>query len=231
MRVDQAPFNDARVRQAMRLVVDRPQLIDSALDSYGTAAADVFSPWDPDFDPHLHRIQDIPQAKFLLKQAGKQDLRVELVTSPIATGAVAMATVLAEQARAAGITITLRQVSSATFFGSNYLQWPFAQDFYSYTPYLAQVTLSMLRSSPWNETHFYNSSYSKLYNQANATLDPSARRQIAWQMQQTDFTQGGYIIPAFVDSLDAYRDTVTGYRASRVGQPVSDLDFATLGFR
>src|SRR5260221_2851745 len=31
MRVDQAPFNDVRVRQAMRLLVDRPQLINSAL--------------------------------------------------------------------------------------------------------------------------------------------------------------------------------------------------------
>src|SRR5258708_15852688 len=50
MRVDQPPFNDVRVRQAMRLLVDRPQMIDSALDSYGTAASDVLSPYDPDFD-------------------------------------------------------------------------------------------------------------------------------------------------------------------------------------
>jgi hypothetical protein len=37
-----------------------------------------------------------------------------------------MATVLAEQARAAGVTITLRQVDSATFFGPDYLHWPFS---------------------------------------------------------------------------------------------------------
>jgi hypothetical protein len=34
-----------------------------------------------------------------------------------------------------------------------------------------------------------------------------------------------------VDSLDAYRAEVTGYRPSKVGQPVSDLDFAAIGFR
>jgi peptide/nickel transport system substrate-binding protein len=231
MRTDQEPFADVRVRQALRLITDRPQLIDSALDGYGTVASDVFSPWDPDFDPGLHRSTDVPQAKFLLRQAGREDLRIELVTSPIATGAVAMATVLAEQARAAGVTITLRQVDSATFFGSNYLRWTFGQDFYSYTPYLAQVTLSMLPTSPWNETHFREPGYDRLYAQANATLDPSVRREIAWQMQQTDFTAGGYIIPAFVDSLDAYSSKITGYRASRVGQPVSDLDFAALGLR
>ena len=51
MRVDQAPFRDVSVRQALRLLVDRQQLIDSALDGYGTVANDVFSPFDADFDP------------------------------------------------------------------------------------------------------------------------------------------------------------------------------------
>jgi len=45
MRTDQPPFTDVRVRQALRLAVDRPQLIDTALNSYGTLASDVFSPY------------------------------------------------------------------------------------------------------------------------------------------------------------------------------------------
>ena len=59
MRVDQAPFNDVRVRQAMRLLVDRPQLINSALNGYGTIGSDVSSPYDPNYDTSLHRAQDI----------------------------------------------------------------------------------------------------------------------------------------------------------------------------
>jgi peptide/nickel transport system substrate-binding protein len=232
MRTDLEAFRDVRVRQALRLAAGRPQLIDSALDGYGTLASDVFSPYDPDFDAGLHRQQDTGQAKFLLKQAGREDLRLELVTAPIATGAVAMATVLAEQAKAAGITITLRRVDPATFFAqANYLSWAFSQDFYSYTPYLAQVTLSMLPTSPWNESHFSDPEYIRLYNQANATLDPPLRREITHQMQQIDFTSGGYIVPAFVDSLDAYSTKITGYQADRVGQPVSNLNFAAIGFR
>ena len=50
MRVDQAPFNDVNVRQAMRLLVGRPQLIASALDGYATPGSDVFSPYDPNYD-------------------------------------------------------------------------------------------------------------------------------------------------------------------------------------
>jgi hypothetical protein len=30
-------------------------------------------------------------------------------------------------------------------------------------------------------------------------------------MQQIDFIEGGYIIPAFTDTLDAYSDAITGY--------------------
>ncbi len=84
MRVDQPPFRDVNVRQALRLLVDRQQLIDSALDGYGTVANDVFSPFDADFDHALHRQADIPQAKFLLKKAGQENMAVQLVTSAVA---------------------------------------------------------------------------------------------------------------------------------------------------
>jgi peptide/nickel transport system substrate-binding protein len=230
MRVDQPPFNDVRVRQALRLLVNRPQLIDSALDGYGVVAADVFSPNDPDFNSSLRREQDIPQAKSLLKAAGHENLTVTLVTSPAATGMVAMATVLAEQAKAAGVTIKLNNVPSSTFFGKNYLSWTFSQDFYNYTPYLAQVAQSMLPASPFNETHTNNPTLSKLYNQANITLDASKRKQIEYEMQNFDFTEGGYIIPAFIDALDAYSTKITGYSASAVGQPLSLNDFEKWSF-
>jgi peptide/nickel transport system substrate-binding protein len=159
MRTDQAPFNDVRVRQAMRVLVDRGQLIGSALDGHGTLASDVFSPFDHDFNTGLVRHADIPQAKFLLKQVGRDDLKVTLVTSPVLSGVVAMATVLAEQAKAADVTITLKNVPPGTFFGPNYLNWAFSQDYYSYFPYLAQAAQSMLPASPYNETHNHNPRY------------------------------------------------------------------------
>jgi peptide/nickel transport system substrate-binding protein len=230
MRVDQPPFNDVRVRQAMRLLVDRPQMINSALDSYGTVASDVFSPYDPDFDHSLVREQDIPQAKFLLKQAGMENLRVTLVTSPVLSGVVAMATVLAEQARAAGVTINIQNVPTGTFFDPDYLQRTFSQDYYSYFPYLTQVAQCMLPGSPFNETHTDNPRYTSLYNQAIATPDEGLRREILHQMQRYDFNQGGYIIPAFTDTLDAYSTKITGYARSRLGQPLMNYGFMHFAF-
>ncbi|MGE5134149.1 MAG: ABC transporter substrate-binding protein [Gemmatimonadota bacterium] len=232
MRVDQPPFNDVNVRQAMRLLVDRPQMIDSALDGYGVVANDVFSPYDPGFDHSLVRPAqgDVQQARFLLKKAGREGLTVTLTTSAVATGTVAMATVLAAQAKAAGVTIKINNVPSGVFFGPSYLKWEFAQDYYNYYPYLSQVAESMLDGSPFNETHTGNARYQSLYDQANATASPSLRAEILHEMQTFDFTQGGYIIPAFIDTLDAYSDKITGYTPAKVGQPLSNFDFEHFAF-
>jgi peptide/nickel transport system substrate-binding protein len=230
MRVDQAPFNDVNVRQAMRLLVDRQQLINSALDGDAVVGYDVSSPYDPNYDTSLHRVQDIAQAKSLLKKAGQQNLTVQLVTSPVATGTVSMATVLQQQAKAAGVTINLKQVDPTTFFGPNYLHWTFSQDFYNYSPYLAQVAQSLLPTSPFNETHWSLPHYVSLYQQANATADPGLRRELEHEMQLIDFNEGGYIIPAFIDALDAYSTKITGYSAARVGQPLSDFNFEQFSF-
>jgi peptide/nickel transport system substrate-binding protein len=210
----------------MRLLVDRQQLINSALDGYGVIASDVFAPYDINFDSSLHRQQDIPQAKFLLKKAGQENLTVQLTTSAIATGTVAMATVLAEQAKAAGVTINLRTVDPGVFFGNNYLQWNFSQDYYSYAPYLSQVSQSFLGDiAPFNETHTNNAHYTSLYWEANATADKAKIKQILYEMQQFDFTQGAYIIPTFMDTLDAYSAKLAGYTTSKVGESLSNWDF------
>jgi peptide/nickel transport system substrate-binding protein len=231
MRIDQAPFNDAKVRQAMRLLVGRQQMIDSALDGFGVVASDVFAPYDPDFNASLRRQQDIPQAKALLKQAGHENLVVNLTTSPIATATVALATVFAEQAAAAGVKVNIKQIDPGTFFGSNYLNWTFSQDYYSYAPYLNQVAQSFLGdSSPFNETHSNSAHYNNLYQQANATSNASTRKEILFEMQQIDFQQGPYIIPTFMDTLDAYTTKIAGYGTAKVGESLSGWDFEHFWF-
>jgi peptide/nickel transport system substrate-binding protein len=155
---------------------------------------------------------------------------VKLVTAPAATGMVAMATVLAEQALAAGVTIHLDNVPTSTFFGKNYLSWSFSQDFYSYDPYLMQVSTSMLPASPFNETHTDSPILNNLYNEANSTLVPSVRKEILYEMQTYDFNKGAYIIPAYIDSLDAYSTKITGYSSCATGVPLSNFDFEKWSF-
>ena len=230
MRVDVKPFNDVRVRQALRLIVDRQQLIQSALGGYATIAADVFSPFDPNY-PGFTRQADIPQAKDLLKKAGHGDgLQITLTTSPVATGTVAMATVLAQQAKAAGVDIKVDNVSPSQFFSAKYLNWDFSQDFWNFSPYLAQCAQSMQPTSPFNETHTDNPTLNSLYKSANKTADDTQRKQDVQEMMKFDFDNGGYIIPAFISALDAYSTKLAGYSPARVGQPLDDFNFEDFYF-
>ena len=218
MRVDVPPFDDARVREAMRWIVDRRQMRKLVFGGYGALGNDVSSIWDPAYDHALpQREQDIARAKSLLRQAGHSGLTIELVTAPIQQGTVQAAQVLAQQARSAGVNITLRTLTSTEFFGPNYLKWVFAQDFYYYSPYLLQVTDAFLPTSPYNETHFNNPRYNQLNAIANATPDFSKRAEIEREMMSIDYTIGGYIIPYFVPVIDAHSRNLMGVTSSNTG--------------
>ena len=53
MRVDEKPFSDVRVRQALRLICDRQQMIDKALSGYGRLGNDLYAPFDPAYAKDL----------------------------------------------------------------------------------------------------------------------------------------------------------------------------------
>jgi len=227
MRVDQAPFNDARVRQAFRLLVDRPKMNDIVFGGHGTLGNDVFAIWSTEYDHSLpQRQQDIEQAKHLLKAAGHQDTVFQLTTADIAQGVVNMAQVFAQQASQAGVKVKLNQVTVTDFYGPNYLKWVFAQDYWYYQAYLAQVSQATLPKSPYNETHWDNAHYNNLYQQALAENDASKRDEIAHEMQKIDYDEGGYIIPFFPPVIDGYSPEVGGIVQSKVGSSFNDWDFA-----
>ena len=139
MRIDQKPFNDVKVRQAFRLIVDRQAMVDQAYAGFGWIGNDMYAPFDPGYPKDLpQRAQDLEQAKSLLQQAGyNNDLVVELTTSEdIGSAAVPAAQVFAEQAKGAGVTVNVNKVDHV-FYGDNYLKWTFAQDFWYTRNYLA----------------------------------------------------------------------------------------------
>jgi peptide/nickel transport system substrate-binding protein len=229
MRVDQAPFSDVRVRQAMRLIVDRKKMMDIVFRGYGTLGNDVFGIWDPEYDHLLpQRQQDIPQAKYLLKKAGRAGLTTTIVTGDIAEGIVEAAQVFKQQASAAGVTVNIDRVTPSEFFGPNYLRWTFAQDFWGYYGYLPQVGFATLPKSPYNETHWDDPHYIALYNQALATVDNARRTAIAHEMQRIDHESGGYIIPYFPPLIDGHAARVHGIAPARVGRPLFNYDFKIL---
>ncbi len=211
MRVDTAPFDDVRVRQAIRLCMDRKQAVQTALFGQGVPASDYYGRFDPVAGTGLVRNQDIERAKSLLKAAGKQNLKVELVTSPISAGIVEACQVLAQNAKAAGIEISLRKVDVSTYFGG-YGKWPFAVDYWVGLPYLVTASLNDgPGANVVNTTHFDDREFNKLFNQAARTLDAGKRKPIIKKMQKIQFERGGNLIWSYQNTIDAYSKKVTGF--------------------
>lgn len=226
MLCDKPPFTDSRVRQAFRLMVDREQMRETVFYGYGAIGNDLFAVWDSEYDHSLpQREQDLDQAKFLLKQAGQENLTITLVTSNVSAGVVESATVLAQQAKGAGVTVNLSEITPTAFFGPDYLHRTFSQDTWSYLPYWPTIAQATLPYSDYNDTHFDNTTYTNLYNQALSTLDATKRKEIAADMQVIQYNEGGYIIPVFVPNLCAFASNVHGLTASETGQPFNGSDF------
>jgi peptide/nickel transport system substrate-binding protein len=231
MRVDQAPFSDVRVRQAMRLIVNRPQMVEQVLSGQGRIANDMYSPFDPAYDSSLpQRAQDLEQAKSLLKSAGHAGLTVQLTTAPVFQGVVQAAEVFAQQASGAGVNVKLQKLDTGTFYGPNYLKWTFAQDFWATREYLPQVAQGSLPNSPYNECHWANPAFIKLIGQARATLDETKRNQILQEAEKLEYDSGGYIIPYFSNQIDAYSAKVGGFVEAKSGFPLGNYWFKNVGF-
>jgi peptide/nickel transport system substrate-binding protein len=232
MAIDMPPFDDVRVRQAMRLIVDRPGMLEQVASGYGFVGNDLYAPFDPGYNHSLpQRKQDIAQAKSLLKAAGKANLSVDLHTTNGAAGMVETATVFANQAQAAGVKINV--INDPNYYGNRYLKLAFSIDFWGTRSYLNQVQQGSLPNAPYNETHWppksgTGSNFGSLYNQALATTDAATRVQIEHQMQQTEYDIGGYIIPFFGGLIDGYSAKVKGLKPSK---GTLNLDSFGHGFR
>jgi peptide/nickel transport system substrate-binding protein len=232
MRVDQSPFDDVRVRQAFRLIVDREQMVQQVLSGQGAIANDLYARYDPVYADDLpQRQQDLEQAKSLLKQAGREGLTVELVTAPVFQGIVEAAQVFAEQAKGAGVDVKLRKVDSGTFYDPDkYLSWTFAQDFWASRVYLSQVAQGDLPESPFNETHWKEPKFIDLIQQARAEVDEGKRADILHEAQEMQYEQGGYIIQYFSNIIDAHSAKLGGFVEAKCGFPFGNYWLKNIGF-
>ena len=113
MRTDLAPFDNNDVRMALKLSIDRDAVLDTVLGGYGNLGNDhPISPVNRYYNHELEqRVYDPEKAKWHLKQAGMENLKVELSASDsLYRGCVDTAVLFSEHAKASGIELVPKQV-------------------------------------------------------------------------------------------------------------------------
>lgn len=226
MRVDVEPFDDVRVRQAFRLAIDRQQMIDQVFSGHGFVGNDMYAIYDPGYPDDLpQREQDIDEATRLLAEAGYPDgIDVELIAAPIQSGAIEAAQVFAQQAAEAGINISIRRLDETAFW-DGYLEWDFSMSFWYTRNFLAQTSQSTVDGAPFNETHWVDEDYAAAVSAARAETDEDQRYAMIREQQERHYEEGGYIIWAFSNQVDAYHNYVVGFQENTTGLPLGGYNF------
>jgi peptide/nickel transport system substrate-binding protein len=231
MAIDQEPFTDPRVRQAMRLIVDRDEVVQRVLSGHGRVANDMYGVFDACYPADFpQRTQDIEQARQLLQDAGHEGLEIDLFAPDDTAGLPELAAAFADHAKEAGVTVNVRVLDGGTYWGDEYTKRTFATSFWGTRPYLNQVAAGSLKSATYPETHWppEGSNFEELYLQALVETDDEARCEIIRQMQQQEYDEGGNIIAVFNNLIDAYSAQVQGF----VARPnVLNLDHFGRGFK
>ena len=157
-------------------------MIDQAYSGFGAVGNDMYAP----FDPGYARI--CRSACRTSSRPSRCSRRPGTTTTspssssprpaPLGGDEVAAAQVFAEQAKGAGVTVKVKKVDSGVFYGDEYLNWPFAQDFWYTRNYLAQASQGTLPGAPYNETHWENAEWQASSRRRSRRSTTTARNEL-----------------------------------------------------
>ena len=232
MRCDQAPFTDPRVRQAIALTLNRPQIITALWKGNADLGNDSpFAPVFPSTNTSVpQRVQNISMAKSLLSAAGHPSgFSTKLITEDFLE-IPQYAQIVAQEAAAIGVKINLTVESStqyygkATFGNSDWLDATMSLVDYGHRSvpnvFLTaplQTTNAKTGTGSWNAAHFANSQYDTLVAQYIAATDLSTQKSIAGQIQTLLLNETPIIFGYFYNYLTATAMGVTGVYPTAIG--------------
>jgi peptide/nickel transport system substrate-binding protein len=219
MRIDMAPFNDARVRQAIRLVTDRQTMVDLILSGAGRVSCDTpVDPSDPyRWDPEGGCPQDVEGAKALLAEAGYADgLDLTLYTSSVLPNLIPLAEIFQQQAAAAGINVALEITPADSFFAETAVNEAFITTGWLGRPTDEILNLLFRSTSPLNEARFESAEFDQLLDDARQALDLTERTERYQAAQQMIATEGGHMIAMHINEATIVSNAVSDFPARSV---------------
>ncbi len=207
MRTDMAPFDDNNVRMALKHAMDRQDVVDKVLRGYGLVGQDTpITPANRYFADDIdHATYDPDKAKWYLKQSGLDSITVDLSTSEAAfVGAVDTAVLYREHAAPADITINVVRESADGYWSNVWMNKAWCTCYWGGRPTEDWMfSTAYAADAPWNDTFWKHDRFNELLVAARAELDESVRREMYREMQQIVATEGGAMVMAYANNVDA----------------------------
>lgn len=212
MRTDTKPYDDPRVRKALRIAADREAIIKVVLGEGGGHVACDTPVWQGDqyyWDGGCG--PDIEGAKKLLAEAGYPDgIDIDVYTSDVGASYVSLVEAYQQQVKPAGIRVNLVMTAADGYWDDVWMKEPFFVTGWGQRP-AAQILAEAFRSgAAWNETYYDDPAFDALLDQARAEPDFAKRKALYVEAQQKLFKEGGAFIPYFHNIARVFRANVGG---------------------
>ncbi|MGF6175415.1 ABC transporter substrate-binding protein [Ensifer sp. 4252] len=224
---DTPPFDNVKVREALRLVMDRQKILDTVLLGYGEVGGDTPIPLSSPVGLGVPaKAADVEKAKVLLAEAGHPDgIDFDLYTSDSYPGMMLLAQVYAQMAAEAGIRVNVITSPAEGYWDTVWLKKPAVISYTSARPAAEALTLSLNSKSEWNETHWKRDDFDALVVKAGQTADETERNKLYRDAQRIVADEGGMILPVFTSVVAGLRKGCSGYRPN---VDVNRIDYAEL---
>jgi peptide/nickel transport system substrate-binding protein len=212
MNVQQDPYTDVRVRQAIQASVDNAVVLELGISGKGTVAENHHvSPIHPEYAALPKQERDPERAMALLAEAGKTDQEFELISIDIDYHQVSC-DAIAAQMRDAGLNVK-RTIIPGSSFWNDWTKYPFSMTNWNMRPLGVQVLALAYRSGqPWNESAYANPDFDAKLADALATPDVEARRAIMAELQAMLQGDGVLINPYWQNVYAHSSPRVKGHR-------------------
>jgi peptide/nickel transport system substrate-binding protein len=223
MNVNVKPFNDVRVRKAIALALNRPEIVKGLWGPYAQVGND--SPMWPGYVftdktvPQRH--QDLAQAKALLKAAGATNLHLTL-TCYRAFEMPDYAQRVAQALKKIGINCSVKVYTSTQYFAGNsfgakpplapWLSTNFGIVDYGHRPIPLTYLNAALRShGVWNAARYHNKAFDTAINNFQAASSLTQQKHWARVIEETLLHDTPVIYAYFYNYIAATSKKVHNY--------------------
>jgi peptide/nickel transport system substrate-binding protein len=212
MKVTEKPFDDARVRKAMKLGLDAEAIVQIALRGLGVPGDHTHvSTAHPDYKPIKPLGRDIAAAKQLLTDAGHPDgFETTLFVPNDVPWIVAQAQAAAEQWKDIGVTVKINVMPGAEYWDV-WTKVPFGGTIWYHRPLGSMlIALAYRTGVPWNESSYSNAELDATLTKVEGTLDIDKRRDLMGRIEEIMHEDGPIAQPLWTNNFTFYDKKVQG---------------------